>query len=276
MYSLPIISTAILALAGPGLACNLVKSVKLTNYGYPDANGIPSYRCQNGQPVQPGTSTKLGDGSFNNPYAAAAAVTSNTFKKCQKVYVPILKKFFIIQDDCSACHATPDSWIDLYLVQSNKNIGQTNCEKAFGTLSYTSNPNPYQHSVLVNPQSGYLTNTQPLFQNGVCYNQVSQNRVFPSCDAVAKCATNQNQKQLDPIVPTVSDTDPSFLNTPLLDTDPADRNATSTDPAISKVVPEAPGEIPDGTPAASVEARLRFARGRSGYNGVPGDGTGEE
>ena len=103
MHSILDLSIAILALAGSGFACNLVTSVKLTNYGYPDASGIPSYACQNGQPVEPGTSTELGDGSFGNPYAAAAAVTSTTFKKCQKVYVPLLEKYFIIQDDCSGC-----------------------------------------------------------------------------------------------------------------------------------------------------------------------------
>ena len=103
MHSMLDVSVAILALAGSGFACNLVTSVKLTNYGYPDASGIPSYRCQNGSPVEPGTSTELGDGSFNSPYAAAAAVTSNTFKKCDKVYVPLLEKYFIIQDDCSGC-----------------------------------------------------------------------------------------------------------------------------------------------------------------------------
>ena len=107
MRSILDVSIAILALAGSGFACSLVKSVKLTNYGYPDASGIPSYRCQNGQPVQPGTSTKLGDGSFNNPYAAAAAVTSNIFKKCDKVYVPLLEKYFIVQDDCSGCRKCP-------------------------------------------------------------------------------------------------------------------------------------------------------------------------
>ena len=103
MHSILDLSIAALALAGSGFACTLRTSIKLTNYGYPDASGIPSYACQNGQPVEPGTSTKLGDGSFNNPYAAAAAVTSTTFQKCQKVYVPLLEKYFIIQDDCSGC-----------------------------------------------------------------------------------------------------------------------------------------------------------------------------
>ena len=109
---------------------------------------------------------------------------------------------------------------------------------------------------------------QPLFQSGTCYNRVSQGRVFPSRDPAAKCAASAN---VDDIVPSVSDTDPSFLNTPPLDTTPGDRNATSTNPVVSKVVPETPGEIPDGTPAPSAASKLRFARslgksqrGRSG------------
>ena len=103
MLSILDVSVAALALAGSGFACELAKSIKFTNYGYPDANGIPAYRCQNGQPVQPGTSTQLGDGSFEKPYAAAAAGTSNRFKKCQKLYIPMLEKYFIVQDDCSGC-----------------------------------------------------------------------------------------------------------------------------------------------------------------------------
>ena len=182
MFSILDTSVAVLALASSSFACNLVSSVKLTNYGYPDASGIPSYSCQNGQPVEPGTSTELGDGSFNSPYAAAAAVTSTTFTKCAKVYVPLLEKYFIIQDDCSGCReyslilrrstgggdgrvdnkadATPNTWIDLYLVQSNQNIGQSSCEDQFGTLSYNANAGPYQHNVLVSPGSGRLTNSR--------------------------------------------------------------------------------------------------------------------
>ena len=98
---------------------------------------------------------------------------------------------------------------------------------------------------------------QPLFQNGICYNQVSQGRVFPSRDPAARCAASA---KADDIVSSLSDTDPSFLNTPPLDTTPGDRNATSTDPAVSKVVPETPGEIPDGTPAPSAAPKLRFVR----------------
>ena len=122
------------------------------------------------------------------------------------------------------------------------------------------------------------TPAQPLFQNGVCYNQASQKRVFLSCDPAAQCS---GPKVLgDPIVFTVSDTDPMFFNTPLPDTMPGDRNATSADPVVSKVVPELPGEIPDGTPAPNVSPVVKAVRGlgkvkrgRNGYNGVdPDDG----
>ena len=105
MYKLTEISIALLAIAGSGLACNRVDKVRLTNYGFPDASGIPSYHCNGDKPVpsQPGGKTLLGDGSFNKPYAAAASKSSKTFKQCQTIYVPLLEKYFKIQDDCAQC-----------------------------------------------------------------------------------------------------------------------------------------------------------------------------
>ena len=103
MHSLLELSIALLALAGSSSACSLASNIKLTNYGYPDASGIPAYACQNGKPVQPGTATELGDGSFGNPYAAAASSKSTRFNKCEKVYIALLEKYFIIQDYCSGC-----------------------------------------------------------------------------------------------------------------------------------------------------------------------------
>lgn len=104
MHKLLSVALALVALSDFSLACKVERGIKLTNYGFPDASGIPAYKCKGGRPVptQPGDKTELGDGSFGNPYAAAAAGNS-IFKKCDVIYVPILKKYFRVQDDCSGC-----------------------------------------------------------------------------------------------------------------------------------------------------------------------------
>ena len=87
-----------------GSGCAVVSGVKFTAYGYPDASGTPAYKCNGNRvvPTQPGDKTKLGDGSFQHPYAAAAAGGS-VFAKCELLYMPLLKKYFRVQDDCSGC-----------------------------------------------------------------------------------------------------------------------------------------------------------------------------
>ena len=104
MYKLLPIALALVSFSDFSLACNAERGIKLTNYGFPDASGIPAYKCQGGNvvPTGPNDRTELGDGSFGNPYAAAAAGNS-IFKKCDLIYVPILKKYFRVQDDCSGC-----------------------------------------------------------------------------------------------------------------------------------------------------------------------------
>ena len=86
------------------MGCGVVGGVKFTAYGFPDADGIPAYKCNGNQVATTGPNdrTELGDGSFGNPYAAAAAGNS-VFKKCELLYMPLLKKYFRVQDDCSGC-----------------------------------------------------------------------------------------------------------------------------------------------------------------------------
>ena len=104
MYKLLSLALALVSLSDLSLGCKVERGIKFTNYGFPDASGTPAYKCSGGQvvPTQLGDRTKLGDGSFGNPYAAAAAGNS-IFKKCDLIYVPILKKYFRVQDDCSGC-----------------------------------------------------------------------------------------------------------------------------------------------------------------------------
>ena len=98
------LSLFVLLLTGSSMGCEIVSGVKFTAYGFPDADGVPAYKCNGKQVAQTRSidRTELGDGSFGNPYAAAAAAGS-TFKKCDLLYIPLLKKYFRVQDNCSGC-----------------------------------------------------------------------------------------------------------------------------------------------------------------------------
>lgn len=104
MYKTIPLSLFLLSLTGSGMACETVGGIKFTAYGFPDAFGIPAYKCNGDNVAITGANdrTQLGDGSFGNPYAAAAA-GSSIFQKCELLYMPLLKKYFRVQDDCSGC-----------------------------------------------------------------------------------------------------------------------------------------------------------------------------
>lgn len=184
-------------------ACNTIGGIKLTNYGFPDADGTPAYKCHGKKfvPTKPGDRTELGDDSFHNPYASAAASPSQTFlKKCELIYVSLLKIYFRVQDNCSGC---AHKQVDLYLIQHNKNVGQTHCEQEFGTFDYT---HPL-HEVVHDPGQGFETDRRPLFHDGKCFHKVSQGRVFPERDGHVKCRKNgKGEEEEDDVVDDVDGT----------------------------------------------------------------------
>ncbi|KAI4158987.1 MAG: hypothetical protein LQ342_006960 [Letrouitia transgressa] len=217
------LSLLFLSLTGSSLGCDVVSGVKFTAYGFPDASGTPAYKCNGNRVVQtqPGDKTMLGDGSFNKPYAAAAAGGS-IFKKCELLYIPLLKKYFRVQDDCSGC--------DLYVVQANRDIGQSGCERQFGTFQYG---HPL-HEVIRSPGSGFQTNTQPLFANHKCYNKPSDGRVFPNRDGHVQCGSNGQEEFVAEDVD--GNADEEVLPPNPTDDDPAARHNNMK--SATSVVPE--------------------------------------
>ena len=85
--------------------------------------------------------------------------------------------------------------VDLYLIQHNADVGQTQCEDNFGTFDYTQ---PL-HEVIIAPGSGFPTNTQVLFDVSTkhCYNTVSDGRVFPGQDGHVTCAGTESSVDID-------------------------------------------------------------------------------
>ncbi|MDI1492529.1 MAG: hypothetical protein OHK93_003743 [Ramalina farinacea] len=146
-------------------ACTAVSNVHFTNYGYPDASGLTQYSCNGDQEVSGSVATPLGDGSFAKPYSAALSDTATAFSKCETVYIPYFQKYFKFVDICAQCQTDQGNGIlhiDLYLIQSDANIGQTTCEDTLGNFGGTT------YTVLRNPASTLTYDSASFFSNGQC------------------------------------------------------------------------------------------------------------
>ena len=111
MYKALPLTLTLLSFGSSVLGCALVGGVKLTNYGWPDLPKPPqppAFNCRGNTkvPSQAGNKPVLGDGSYGKPYSAAISTTSN-FRDCELIYIPILEKYFRIDDHCSGCSMYP-------------------------------------------------------------------------------------------------------------------------------------------------------------------------
>ena len=99
--------------------------VKITFYGYPDNDdgdghfgtaviahrlqwqGRPRYVDQEERPYAGGI------GTFDDPITAAASSANSVFPPGTLVYVPGLKKYFFLEDECASCDE--EEWLDLWM-----------------------------------------------------------------------------------------------------------------------------------------------------------------
>ncbi|KAL9100986.1 MAG: hypothetical protein Q9163_003708 [Psora crenata] len=171
--------------AGHSLACTAVQQVHLTNYGFPDASGLTQFSCSGSTPGTANVPTPLGSGTHSSPYAFAASATTQTFQKCETIYIPYFRKYFKFVDVCAACESDQNAGklhIDLYLVQSNSDIGQTPCELSFGVFGGTS------YTVIRDPNPNLPVEAGALFEGGTCYNDPANGRVFPADSNTDSCS----------------------------------------------------------------------------------------
>ena len=99
--------------------------VKITFYGFPDNDdgeghfrtaiiahqlewqGRPRYVDDGGLPFAGGT------GTFDDPITAAASRGNRFFPPATLIYVPDLRKYFFLEDECASCFE--EEWLDLWL-----------------------------------------------------------------------------------------------------------------------------------------------------------------
>jgi 3D (Asp-Asp-Asp) domain-containing protein len=157
--ALVLATTAGLALNAPAAGASPTLSMFVTLYGWPD-NDPPG-----GAIAYPQIhSTAGGTGTYSNPITFAT--DSSEFAPGTIVYVPYLKKYFIMEDECAACE---DDWsngkyhIDLWLNGKGGDVDSVYaCEDSLTRDSA---------SVVVNPLSNKTVDTTPLFKSSTntCY-----------------------------------------------------------------------------------------------------------
>jgi hypothetical protein len=129
-------------------------------------------------------STAGGAGTFADPITFATSTAE--LAAGTKVYVPRVKKYFIMEDSCQECG---EDWsgqgpnggpglrhIDLWLGGKNGNpFDAINCEDAL--THYNADNTPTLEPVIVSPSSGEVVDSTPLFNTstGACYGGAQPN-----------------------------------------------------------------------------------------------------
>ena len=140
-------------------------SVKVTFYGYPDnddgsghfgtniiADPLGQRRHTNaqGDPIAGGT------GTFADPITAAASQGNTILPPGTLVYIPGLKKYFLVEDICGGCST---EWLDLWM-ESNAGSNASavmQCEN-----NWTGDPSQLKQ-IWVNPPPGLEVDTTAFF-----------------------------------------------------------------------------------------------------------------
>jgi chitinase len=157
-------------------------NVQISAYGYPDNNNgdiansntsAIAYPQSEGYPTLHNQATE-GTGTYDDPitFAAYTPLTEGNnaiFAPGTRIYVPYLRKYFILEDECDNCGQSPAGdayWLHLWLGPSHLTAQDTaqsieNCENQIAQQST---------AILINPSSAanYPVEQTPLYQDGKC------------------------------------------------------------------------------------------------------------
>ncbi|MEO5968460.1 MAG: hypothetical protein ABIQ95_00920 [Bdellovibrionia bacterium] len=142
----------------------------LTFYGYDDNdNGKGSYGTSviSDPTIHQVATEDLG--TYDHPSTFAADYRA--FRAGERIYIPRLQKYYIMEDTCRACTDDADqgkSRADLYIGSNDQIQGQTltACQ-----ISFTHDG--YNDVIIRNPTDGHPVDTHPLYTKGICYQQNS-------------------------------------------------------------------------------------------------------
>jgi len=146
----------------PGGSTGTVMANALTTgYGWPD-NSPPGNAISD--PVL--HSGAGGTGTYADPITIAVGYVGSThdYPAGTRFYIPNLRKYFITEDTCTACHNTPSgasTWVDMWVGgNGTNNAGVLACEDTL-----TGN-----HTIILKPDANRVVVSGPLYNgaNGTC------------------------------------------------------------------------------------------------------------
>jgi 3D (Asp-Asp-Asp) domain-containing protein len=146
-------------------------NAKVTFYGYPDNEdgsgqfntnaiaydlqwqGQSRHKNAQGEPVAGGI------GTFADPITMAASEGNALLPPGTLVYIPGLKKYFIVEDICGNCTA---GWVDLWM---ESNAGSNPDAVIQCEANWTGDVNRLKE-IWINASSGLVVDTNPFFDTG--------------------------------------------------------------------------------------------------------------
>jgi len=183
---------AVAALAAPGAALaasQTIKNVYITWYGFNDnsCNKENQHNCntiaypqKDGYPTKHNVATE-GKGTYDDPVTFATAANDNggnaEFAPGTILYLPMVRKYFIMEDQCAECITDwkkheyhTDMWMGPSYEQDAKPL--TQCENK---LTQGNGPGHGTGTIIVNPDRNLQVDTTPLYLNGKCTTHIYSN-----------------------------------------------------------------------------------------------------
>ncbi|KAK1763218.1 hypothetical protein QBC33DRAFT_573538 [Phialemonium atrogriseum] len=160
--------SVLMSTLGVTLGCSTTSGVQITFYGAPDNDppgGATAHNCGGRNFIAGGT------GTYADPLTFASSTSE--YSVCEIIYVPYLKKYLRMEDDCAQCI---DDWnngnkkhIDIWTGTPSTNGGnaQIQCENAL-------TPNGGQQ-VLRSPPNNLAVDSTALWSGNSCHTD----HVFP-------------------------------------------------------------------------------------------------
>jgi hypothetical protein len=145
----------------PASSGTVIADAYITGYGWPD-NSPPGTAISN--PIlHQGAG---GIGTYADPITIAVGYVGavRDYPPGTRFYIPNVRRYFIAEDTCAACHSTPagaSTWVDMWVGGNGTNdAGVLACENALTG----------KHTLIMNPDPNRLVVSGPLFNGttGTC------------------------------------------------------------------------------------------------------------
>lgn len=148
----------------------VLKNIYVTFYGFDDNDDGEGH--YGNAVISDGVIHKLATedlGTYTHP--STFATDYRVLKRGTKIYVPKVRKYYIMEDTCAPCTEDMNKGkkhVDLYIGGHSKLQGHPliDCEN-----DLTSDAE-YTDTIIVNPSPNYPVSSEPLFRNGKCNDEL--------------------------------------------------------------------------------------------------------